>query len=96
MLIPCHDHCYLRYGKQYTKECDTTCDYAKAVKEGKCKDDIIECLLDMLEEQHMGMRAVATKDIKDRFGIRYQIVLLINILKKQLQHIFIIMMKIKR
>lgn len=35
MLEPCYEHCYLRYGKQYTTECDDKCNYAKAVKEKK-------------------------------------------------------------
>jgi hypothetical protein len=33
------------------------------------KDEVIEYLLDMLEEEHMGMRAVAVKEISDKFGI---------------------------
>lgn len=33
------------------------------------KDEAIEYLLDMLEEEHMGMRAVAVKKIKDVFDI---------------------------
>lgn len=33
------------------------------------KDEIIEYLLDMLEEEHMGMRSVAIKDIKDKFRV---------------------------
>ena len=69
MFVPCHDHCYLKYGKQYTEECDTTCDYAKAVKESEYKDEIIEYLLDMLEEEHMGMRNVAVVEVKNKFGI---------------------------
>lgn len=35
MMIPCRDHCYLRYGKEYTSDCDTTCDYARVVKENE-------------------------------------------------------------
>lgn len=34
MKIPCHD-CYIRYNKDYTEECDTTCDYAAVIKENK-------------------------------------------------------------
>ena len=32
MFEPCFEHCYLRYGKQYTKECDNNCNYAKTIK----------------------------------------------------------------
>lgn len=31
MYSPCFE-CLNRYGKQYTKECDSTCEYAVAVK----------------------------------------------------------------
>ena len=33
------------------------------------KDEVIEYLLDMLEEEHMGMRAIAVKEIADKFDI---------------------------
>lgn len=33
MFEPCIEHCYLRFGKQYTPDCDDKCAYAKAVKE---------------------------------------------------------------
>lgn len=35
MFNPCIDHCYLRYGKQYSKECKENCAYAKAVNDIK-------------------------------------------------------------
>lgn len=35
------------------------------------KDEVIEYLLDMLEEEHMDMRAVAIKEIADKFDIAY-------------------------
>lgn len=34
-MNPCVDHCYLRFGKQYTPDCDDKCAYAKAEKELK-------------------------------------------------------------
>ena len=33
------------------------------------KDEVIEYLLDMLEEEHIGMRVVAVKEIADKFDI---------------------------
>ena len=33
MFEPCFEHCYLRFGKQYTPDCDDKCEYAKTVKE---------------------------------------------------------------
>ena len=49
MFNPCFEHCYLRYNKQYTKECDNTCAYAKAVLESKNKDKIIDVKLETFE-----------------------------------------------
>ena len=43
---PCFE-CMNRYGKQYTKECDNECDYAKSVKE---KKKIEKQLSDLMEE----------------------------------------------
>ena len=34
MFNPCFE-CYNRYNRQYTKECDTTCEYAKTCLENK-------------------------------------------------------------
>lgn len=61
MYIPCFDHCYVKYGKQYDPEiCDTECDYAikclenkelkaKLLAESACDDnkcvDVDECVL---------------------------------------------------
>ena len=67
MYNPCLE-CYNRWNKVYTKECDTTCIYARDIKRA---DDIIEYLFDKLEEEHMGMRAVAEKEVIDKFSIEY-------------------------
>lgn len=34
MYYPCEE-CFGRWGKEYTPECDDTCDYAKEVKQKK-------------------------------------------------------------
>lgn len=68
MFVPCYN-CYLRYGQQYTKECDTRCDYAKVVKTNNKDEEIIAFLLDMLEGEQIGMRASAIEEIKNEFGI---------------------------
>ena len=39
MFEPCYKHCYLRFGKQYTSDCDDKCAYAKVIKE---RDKAIE------------------------------------------------------
>ena len=73
------------YGVCYgTKECDpcscdgdeTRCSFypekrekaIKAIRETS-EDNIINYLLDILEDEHMGMRAEAVKQIKERFGV---------------------------
>lgn len=33
LFNPCYEHCYLRFGKEYSPDCDEKCEYAKAVKE---------------------------------------------------------------
>lgn len=35
------------------------------------KDEVVYYLLDMLEKEHMGMRASAIEEIKDEFGIEF-------------------------
>lgn len=35
MFNPCIEHCYHRYGKGYSSDCDDKCEYAKVVKEKK-------------------------------------------------------------
>ena len=65
MYNPCFE-CFNRYNKVYTEKCNNTCMYANKIKNA---DDIIEYLFDKLEEEHMGMRAVAEKEIIDKFDI---------------------------
>lgn len=45
MMNPCSDYCYLRFGKQYTENCDTTCDYARVVKENKRMKEVLESIM---------------------------------------------------
>lgn len=73
------------YGVCYgTKECDACSCYGdeaicsfypekreKAIRANRkiSEDNVINYLLDMLEDEHMGMRAEAVKQIKERFGV---------------------------
>lgn len=34
-MNPCVEHCWMRFGKQYSHECDKECDFAKVVVENK-------------------------------------------------------------
>lgn len=48
MFSPCFE-CYNRYGRQYTEECDTICDYAKVCLENKKLKKQALTYLEMLE-----------------------------------------------
>ena len=49
MYSPCFE-CLNRYGKQYSEECDNTCEYAVAVKYiGELQDEI-KSLQDIIED----------------------------------------------
>ena len=67
MHNPCFE-CWNRYGHSYTEECDNTCDYAISIAK---RNNIIEYLLDLVEEEHVGMRSYAIKEVKNRFGIEF-------------------------
>ena len=42
-----------------------------AVKESDKKDEIIEFLFDVLEQEHLGLRALIAIEVKNKFGIEY-------------------------
>ena len=46
MFNPCYESCYLRYGKQYTEECDATCSYAKVWREKQELERILKAVVD--------------------------------------------------
>lgn len=53
-MNPCTEYCYLRYGKQYSKECDDECEFASWVqiaKDLQTKLDSIDSALNNLEEE---------------------------------------------
>lgn len=50
MFNPCEEHCYFRYGKQYTEDCDTKCDYARVAKENRNEQLTVQELKDMVAE----------------------------------------------
>lgn len=41
------------------------------VKESDKKDEIIEFLLDVLEQEHLGLRGLVAIEVKNKFGIEY-------------------------
>lgn len=52
MYSPCFE-CLNRYGKQYSKECDGTCDYAVAVKAINSLQTEIKSLQDKIDDLEM-------------------------------------------
>lgn len=42
MFNPCVEHCYRKYGKQYSSDCDDKCEYAKTVKEKKLLEEELD------------------------------------------------------
>lgn len=46
-MNPCIDFCYSRR-REYSKECDVLCDYAKAVKE---KNDLVDRALEIIDKE---------------------------------------------
>ena len=42
-----------------------------AIEESKKKDEIIELLLGIFEQENIGLRALIALEIKNRFGIEY-------------------------
>lgn len=50
MFNPCYEHCYLRFGNQYTEDCDDKCEFAKAVKEKKLLEEKNKDRENILEE----------------------------------------------
>lgn len=49
MLNPCYELCFLRFGKQYTSDCDDKCEFAKVSKEKKKLEEEQKLLLDAMD-----------------------------------------------
>jgi len=56
MFNPCVEHCYIKYGKLYSQECNTECEYAKAIKD---KQE-----LELVAEREADYRKNILEDIK--------------------------------
>ena len=52
MYSPCFE-CLNRYGKEYSKECDTTCDYAASIKTRNRLLDEISDLQNKIDDLEM-------------------------------------------
>lgn len=56
MYNPCYE-CWNRYGKEYTKECDTTCEFAKFALENTKLKEILKTVykinIDIFEDEEV-------------------------------------------
>lgn len=50
MFNPCVEHCYNRYGKQYSPDCDDKCEYAQTLKEKKLLEEEMDRPIKTLKE----------------------------------------------
>lgn len=50
MFNPCRDYCMIYRGRSYDKECDETCEYAKAIKELQDKEYNVYNMLNKIKK----------------------------------------------
>ena len=73
MFNPCLEHCYVKYGKEYSEECDSKCEYAKLAKEYKdLKNDVIAFLqtiknITSYNEKDFSERVASRGNMKNEF-----------------------------
>lgn len=65
MYSPCFE-CMNRYGHSYQPDCDSSCGYAKDIRQ---KDEIINYLLDVLAEENEMLKPLAIAVLKARFNV---------------------------
>ena len=70
MFDPCYEHCYLRWRKEYTKECDNTCNYARLYLENKKLKEIFDELGISLTDENDNFRSTQDilKEITDKWN----------------------------
>ena len=56
---------------KYSFEAYVEDEVKEEVKESDKKDEIIEFLFDVLEQEHLGLRALIALEVKNKFGIEY-------------------------
>lgn len=67
MYSPCFE-CMNRYGKQYTEECDTKCDYANMLSKLKPYGTIDE-IVEVMQGKRVPMAMLEKENIDDVFRI---------------------------
>lgn len=69
MYSPCFE-CMNRYGKQYTEECDSKCDYANVLSKLKPYGTIDE-IIEVLQGKRIPMAMLDKENIDDVYRIVY-------------------------
>ena len=78
--IPCFEHCYVKYGKQYDQDkCDSECDYARALLENKKLKEKEEERMKTFEEIKDYLNEI--EDVRKHNEVVY------TILKHELEHL---------
>lgn len=67
MYSPCFE-CKIRYNKEYSKECDSKCDYANLVSKLKTYGGIDE-VLSVMEGERIPIKMIDKEHIEDTFRI---------------------------
>ena len=60
MYNPCFE-CMSKYGRQYTEDCDSKCDYAKVVKEKKQLEEHLRLLTEEMDRPIKTLGELATQ-----------------------------------
>lgn len=61
MFNPCFEHCYQRFGKQYTSDCDDKCEFAKVAKEKRKIEEEQKLLLEEMDRPIRTLGELATQ-----------------------------------
>lgn len=67
MYSPCFE-CKIRYSKEYSKECDSKCDYANLVSKLKTYGGVDE-VLSVMEGERIPIKMIDKEHIEDTFRI---------------------------
>lgn len=68
-MSPCFE-CYIR-GKRYSKEGCKDCDYAIVANKLSLANTIIDGLLDILEQEHIGMKDQVITLLREEYNYEY-------------------------
>lgn len=66
-MNPCIEYCYFRFGKRYSADCDTSCEFAKAMKDNRVLISDVSRLITQRDEAvnciYAVQKALESRDI---------------------------------